>query len=203
MDLDATDTAILRSLQRDARASLRTIAKAVGVSVPTVSARLRNLEQLGIVRGYRAVLDPERLDETAFALVVKTKLQATDRVAREIADSAWARRVLTGRPGWILVDATVVRREEVDAILRQVSSLHDVLEVQEYLGLRSVKDEPPALLSDRLSTSLVCFECKGPIRGDPVRVRRDGRYHYFCCHSCERLYLEKYGRIRAAARKGT
>lgn len=203
MDLDATDTAILRSLQRDARASLRTIAKAVGVSVPTVSARLRNLEQLGIVRGYRAVLDPERLDETAFALVVKTKLQATDRVAREIADSAWARRVLTGRPGWILVDATVVRREEVDAILRQVSSLHDVLEVQEYLGLRSVKDEPPALLPDRLSTSLVCFECKGPIRGDPVRVRRDGRYHYFCCHSCERLYLEKYGRIRAAARKGT
>lgn len=203
MDLDATDTAILRSLQRDARASLRTIAKEVGVSVPTVSARLRNLEQLGIVRGYRAVLDPERLDETAFALVVKTKLQAMDRVAREIADSAWARRVLTGRPGWILVDATVVRREEVDAILRQVSSLHDVLEVQEYLGLRSVKDEPPALLPDRLSTSLVCFECKGPIRGDPVRVRRDGRYHYFCCHSCERLYLEKYGRIRAAARKGT
>lgn len=203
MDLDATDTAILRSLQRDARASLRTIAKEVGVSVPTVSARLRNLEQLGIVRGYRAVLDPERLDETAFALVVKTKLQAMDRVAREIADSAWARRVLTGRPGWILVDATVVRREEVDAILRQVSSLHDVLEVQEYLGLRSVKDEPPALLPDRLSASLVCFECKGPIRGDPVRVRRDGRYHYFCCHSCERLYLEKYGRIRAAARKGT
>jgi len=202
VDLDGTDAAILRFLQRDARASLRTIAKGVGVSVPTVSARLRILEQLGIVRGYRAILDPERLGETAFALLVKTRLRAADDVARVIAGSGWARRVLTGRPGWILVDATVARREEVDSIRKQVASLPDVLDVQEYVGLRAVKDEPPALLSGPLSTSLACYECKGPIRGEPVKVRRDGRYHYFCCHTCERLYLEKYGRIKAAARKG-
>ncbi len=201
LDLDATDAAILRCLQEDARASLRAISKKVGVSVPTVSARLRNLEDLGIVRGYRVILDPERLDETTLALVVKTTLRATEAVAEKIAQSPWARRVLTGPPGWILVDATVVRREHLDRIHNEVSALPDVVDVQDYRGLRTVKDEPSALLSDHLSTSLVCFECKGPIHGEPVKVRRDGRYHYFCCHSCERLYLEKYGRVKAAARK--
>ncbi len=203
MDLDATDAAILRALQEDARASLRTIARRVGVSVPTVSARLRNLEALGIVRGYRAVLDPERLDETAFALLVRTKRSETEAVARRIADASWARRVLTGRPGRILVDATVARREEVRGVLRDVASMPAVLAVEEYVGLKAVKDEPAALLDGPLSTSLVCFECRGPIRGEPVKARRDGRYHYFCCHTCERLYLDKYDRIKAAARKGT
>ena len=201
MDLDGTDTAILRALQSNARASLRTIAKAIGVSVPTVSARLRNLEQLGIVRGYRAVLDPERLDQTSVSLVVKTPHRSASAVARRIAEFGWARRVLLGRPGWILVDATVARRDDIDGILGEVSALPEVVEVQEYVDLRTVKDEPPASLSGRLSTSLTCFECRGPIHGDPVKVRRDGRYHYFCCHTCERLYLEKYGRIRTAARK--
>ncbi len=200
MDLDGTDTAILRALQGNARASLRTIAKEVGVSVPTVSARLRNLEQLGIVRGYRAVLDPERLDQISVSLVVKTKLSAAEAVARTIADFGWARRVLLGKPGWILVDATMVRREEVDDVRQEIARLPNVVDVQTYVGLRTVKDEPAAALAGRLSTSVTCFECRGPIHGEPIRVRRDGRYHYFCCHTCERLYLEKYGRIRAAAR---
>ncbi len=172
------------------------------MSVPTVSARLRNLEALGIVRGYRAVLDPERLDQTMVTLVVRTKRTAAQATARAIAESGWARRVLAGRPGWILVDATAASPDDVETIRRELASLPEVIGVEAYTGLTAIKDEPSAVLSDHLSTSLVCFECKGPIHGEPVRVRRDGRYHYFCCHTCERLYLEKYGRIRAAARKG-
>ncbi len=202
MDLDATDAAILRSLQEDARASLRTIAKAVGVSVPTVSARLKNLEQLGIVRGYRVILDPDRLEAMSVALVVKTKPRAADEVARRIAAREWARRVLTGRPGWILVDVSLPHREDLDLIREEVSALPDVAEVQEYVGLKTVKDEPAVLPRDRLTANVPCFECQGPILGDPIKVRRDGRYHYFCCHTCERLYLEKYGRIKAAAKRG-
>lgn len=200
MDLDATDRGILRSLQEDARSSLRTIAKKVGVSVPTVSARLRNLEEMGIVRGYRAVLDPDRLDETVVALVVRTRPSATREVADAIARSPWARRVLTGRPGWILVDATALRPDELRGIRRQVASIPDVVRVQEYGTLQTVKDEAAAILTDHLTTSLACFECKGPIHGEPVKARRDGRYHYFCCTTCKRLYLERYTRIRSASR---
>jgi Lrp/AsnC family leucine-responsive transcriptional regulator len=58
MDFDAVDRNILHILREDGRASHASIAKAVGLSAPAVGERIRKLEQAGVIRGYRAVLDP-------------------------------------------------------------------------------------------------------------------------------------------------
>ncbi len=200
MELDPVDGAILRCLQEDARSSFRTIAKRIGVSVPTVSAHLRKLEDLGIVRGYRVLLAADQLGPTNVTLVVSTAPAAAGDVARRIASRDWARRVLTGPPGRVLVEVGVDRPDALPPLLREVERLPRVTEVEAFEGLRALKDEPPLLPRDRLTANVACFECKGPIHGEPVRVRRDGRYHYFCCTTCKRLYLEKYDRIRTAAR---
>lgn len=52
MVLDELDRAILACLQADARQSYRVIAPQVGTSVPTVSARIRRMEELGVIAGY-------------------------------------------------------------------------------------------------------------------------------------------------------
>ncbi len=197
MELGKTDLAILRCLQEDARLSLRAIAQRIGVSTPTVSARLAALEDLGIVRGYRALVDPERLNETSLLLVVRTKLRATDAVAKHLADRAWARRVTVARSGRILVDATVADPREIDTVLETVAADPDVIDAEHYVAVRTVKEDPRALVSDRASTDLTCFECHGPIKGEPVKDRLGGRDHYFCCRSCERLFLEKYVSLQA------
>ena len=44
MELDRTDRDIIRSLERDARMSLRSVAEEIGVSLGTVSNRLKRLE---------------------------------------------------------------------------------------------------------------------------------------------------------------
>lgn len=199
VELDRTDVAILRCLQRDCRASFRDIAKQIGVSVPTVSARLATLEQLGIVKGYRAVLDPERLNETSTTLIVKARLQGTEKVATELAKRDWARRVTMAHTGWIIVDATAANRQDVDLLLEDIASMPDVVDCQHYVSLRTVKEEPRAIVTDRLSTTLICFQCRKPIEGEPIKLRMDERDHYLCCPSCEHLYLEKYKKIRAGA----
>ena len=199
VDLDRTDIAILRCLQRDARLSLRLIAKEVGVSTPTVSARLTTLTQLGIVKGYAAVLDPERLNETTFVLLVKARPPSTDAVASAIAKLAGVRRVLVARGGRIVVDATVVDPRDVDAVLEKVAGLHDVVDVDHHVAIRALKEEPRAILADALTTSLVCYQCKGPIKGEPIKIRMDGRDHYLCCTSCEKLYVERHRKLKAAA----
>ncbi len=203
MELQETDLAILRCLQEDARLSLRAIAKRVGVSTPTVSARLSTLEDLGIVRGYRALVDPERLGETSVLLVVRARLPAADAVAREIAKYGWARRVSVARGGRILVAAAVTDPHEIDTVLENVASVPEVTDAEHYVVVRSVKEDPPALLEDHASTDVVCFECHGPIKGEPVKDRLDGREHYFCCRSCERLYLERYAAVKARSSQGT
>ena len=56
MEIDKTDVEILRVLEKNARLSLRKIAKRVGVSVATVMHRINRLEKEGVIRKYIALL---------------------------------------------------------------------------------------------------------------------------------------------------
>ena len=69
MNLDETDVKILWSLVSDARLSSRQISKKAGVSIGTVLSRMGKLEKAGIIRGYSAVMDHERLGYMLTALI--------------------------------------------------------------------------------------------------------------------------------------
>jgi Lrp/AsnC family leucine-responsive transcriptional regulator len=53
-ELDATDWAIISEVQRDARLSFNQIAKRVNLSAPSVAARIRRMEEAGVIEGYHA-----------------------------------------------------------------------------------------------------------------------------------------------------
>ena len=59
--LDAVNRRLLRELQADARLSLAELGRRVGLSAPAVGERLQRLQEAGVVRGYRAELDPAAL----------------------------------------------------------------------------------------------------------------------------------------------
>lgn len=69
--IDHTDAQILNLLQTNGRMKRNDIADKVNLSVPSVSERMRKLEDRGVIKGYHAVLDAKRLnmDITAFIRV--------------------------------------------------------------------------------------------------------------------------------------
>jgi DNA-binding Lrp family transcriptional regulator len=70
--LDATDWAIVRVLQDDARTSNRDLAAAVHVSPSTSSERVRGLREDGVIRGYHAAIDLGALGRHVQALTAIT-----------------------------------------------------------------------------------------------------------------------------------
>jgi Lrp/AsnC family transcriptional regulator, leucine-responsive regulatory protein len=66
--LDATDWRILDELQVDGRLSYNQLGRRVSLSPPAVAERVRRLEELGVIVGYQARVDPARagLPLTAF-----------------------------------------------------------------------------------------------------------------------------------------
>jgi Lrp/AsnC family leucine-responsive transcriptional regulator len=66
---DATDWRILDVLQREGRASFAELARAVSMSASAVTERVRRLEEAGVIQGYAAVVDPERLGLPILAFV--------------------------------------------------------------------------------------------------------------------------------------
>ncbi len=72
MKLDAFDVKILTLLQRDGRMTKLKLAEAIHLSPSPCWERLRRLEQVGLIRGYHAEIDIERLVHISTVLVEVT-----------------------------------------------------------------------------------------------------------------------------------
>ncbi|MFG2632420.1 Lrp/AsnC family transcriptional regulator [Streptomyces sp. NPDC048362] len=66
---DAVDWRILEVLQRAGRASYAELAREVSMSPSAVTERVRRLEEAGVIQGYAAVVDPERIGLPILAFV--------------------------------------------------------------------------------------------------------------------------------------
>lgn len=88
--MEETDAEILRLLAQDGRMSFTDLAKGTGLSVSAVHSRVRRLEQRGVIRGYRADVDPEALDLalTAFVSVKPIDPSAPDDAPERLSGIA-------------------------------------------------------------------------------------------------------------------
>jgi DNA-binding Lrp family transcriptional regulator len=73
--IDVIDRKILAELQSDGRVTVTDLAARVGLSVSPCHRRLRDLERSGVIRGYRAVVDPDSLGLSFEALAFVTMRQ--------------------------------------------------------------------------------------------------------------------------------
>jgi Lrp/AsnC family leucine-responsive transcriptional regulator len=60
-DLDWIDARILDAMAANARISMAELARAVGLSAPSVAERLRRLEEAGVIEGYTITINPKAL----------------------------------------------------------------------------------------------------------------------------------------------
>ena len=150
--LDRIDRAILAALAADGRISVTDLASRVGLSKTPVQARMRRLERAGVIRGYRAVLDPVRLN-AAHVAFVELKLSDT----REPALRAFNRAVMAvpeieechmiaGGFDYLLkvrtTDITAYRRVMAD----RISTLPHVAATSTYVAMEAVKDSASVTL---------------------------------------------------------
>jgi Lrp/AsnC family leucine-responsive transcriptional regulator len=85
LSIDATNGLLLAELQEDARLSLAELGRRVGLSAPAVAERLQRLERDGVVRGYRAEVDPRALGYSLSAVI---RVRPAPRELAKVADVA-------------------------------------------------------------------------------------------------------------------
>jgi len=67
--LDNIDMKILRLLQEDGRMAHSAIGKEVGLTGPSVHARIQRLEEAGVITGYSALINPELIEQGMLAYI--------------------------------------------------------------------------------------------------------------------------------------
>ncbi len=78
-DLDPIDRELARLLLADGRATYQELARQVRLSANTVADRVRRLRASGVIRGYRAELDPAALGRP---LTMVSEIRLGERVVR-------------------------------------------------------------------------------------------------------------------------
>jgi len=128
--LDRTETAILRVLEEDARLSYAELADKVALSKTPCWARVRDLEQRGVIKGYRTELDPAQL-----GLEIHAFIHATINPAKHAEFEA------TAGEGDYLLHVLVPSIADLDLILRaEISRMPGVQRSMTTVCLKTIKD---------------------------------------------------------------
>jgi DNA-binding Lrp family transcriptional regulator len=143
MGLDETNVKILKALTEDARMSSRQIAKQCGISIGTALSRTRKMEEEGIIKGYAALLDQEKL---GYELTVMTEITVSKgrllEMENEIAriPNVCCVYDLTG-----LSDAAIIAkfksREELSKFTKRLLSLPYVERTNTHVVLTTIKED--------------------------------------------------------------
>ncbi len=68
--LDNKDIAIIDLLQENSKLTARQIAKKINAPITTVFAKIKRMEELGVIKEYRAILSPQNLGPTTAAFIL-------------------------------------------------------------------------------------------------------------------------------------
>jgi len=145
--LDETDRRILSVLQRDARTSMRKISEEVGVSLGTVSNRVRKLEGTGVIRGYTVLLDPEKIGwDLNVVIGLRIQKGRLIEIQEKIAKDPRVYGVydVTGDFDSMVV-ARARDRSDLDDLSKNVMSVDGVERSVTHLVLNTVKESPTTL----------------------------------------------------------
>ncbi|WP_238841017.1 Lrp/AsnC family transcriptional regulator [Roseobacter cerasinus] len=150
-DLDRFDRAILAVLAEDGRISITDLAKRIGLSKSPTQARLRRLEQSGVITGYRALLDPIQLglDHVAF---VEVRLSDTREAALTAFNAAVTKvpeieqaHMIAGNFDYLLKVRTRDMSRYRQFLGETISTLPHVAGTSTFVAMEAVKE---AMLSD-------------------------------------------------------
>lgn len=145
--LDQFDRKILDVIAVDGRITVTDLAKRIGLSKSPTQARLRRLEETGVVRGYRALFDPIRLgrDHVAFVEVKlsdtrESALDAFNRAVTQIPEIEQC-HLIAGAFDYLLKVRTSGMSSYRLVLADRLSTLPHVANTSTYVAMQAVKEE--------------------------------------------------------------
>lgn len=148
LQLDRTDRAILKTLQRDASISNVALAEKVKLSAPACLRRVERLKQAGLIRGIVALLDNEALDAGMVVLIgvvldrsTPESFAAFESAAQKVSGCMEC-HVVTGEFDYFMLLRTKDSQSFNRLHAEQLLYLPGVRQIRSFMGLRQVLSTP-------------------------------------------------------------
>ena len=125
-NLDAKDNEIIRLLSEDARLTYSDIGKIVGLSRTAVKTRVTALEKAGIIKGYKAIINPFASSTMVqFVVNIETKPEHFEAVKTWFAEAEQAKTLIQTSGRCHLL--AVCLAEDVSALREHLNNIYKTL----------------------------------------------------------------------------
>ena len=143
ISLDELDKKILSILQKNGRNSVSSIAEKISLSIPATSDRIKKLEDLDIIKGYKAIINAQKigLDLSALITIVSESSSNYEQIVKhanqmnEIVECF----ATTGRGSHILIIQTQ-NTQSLEKLLRKIQSWPNVIRTETQIILSTNKN---------------------------------------------------------------
>jgi Lrp/AsnC family leucine-responsive transcriptional regulator len=144
--LDRIDHQIIDALSRDGRLPITELAQRVGLSKTPCQVRLKRLREAGVIRGFRAILDPGKLGRDHIAFVEVKLTSTTERALAEFnhavtqAPEIEQAHMIAGAFDYLLKVRTADIKAYRKTLGEVVSALPHVGSTSTHISMEAVKD---------------------------------------------------------------
>ena len=146
VDLDRFDLAILRVLGSEGRITATELARRIGLSKSPTQARMKRLEDTGVITGYCARLNPDRIGLSHVAFVEvrlsdtrEAALQAFNKAALLIPELEQC-HMIASRFDYLLKIRTGGMQDYRRVLADHISALPHVANTSTYVAMEAVKE---------------------------------------------------------------
>jgi DNA-binding Lrp family transcriptional regulator len=153
--------ALVSILRKNARTSNEDLAKELNTTEPDVAATIRGLEEEGVLLGYQAVVNPQKLKTTCVEAVVEVRLTPErgggfDRLAARIArfDEVVACYLMSGSYDLLAVVEGATLQEIAAFISEKLSTIKGVISTATHFRLKAYKENGVGLILEPKSQRL-------------------------------------------------
>lgn len=141
------DTKVLKILANNARCSVDDISTMTGMSLDDVKANIKELETAGIIRGYKTVIDWEKLDNAAVSALIELKVIPQEEYGFEkIAETIMKYRevetvyLMSGSYDLTVIVKGKTFQEVAMFVAKELATMHEVTSTATHFVLRRYKE---------------------------------------------------------------
>ena len=142
--VDPKDIEILSMLQWDGRASFNDIAAALGMSVATVSKRVNKLQDLGVIDGYSAIVQCDRLGftENLWVMLYLEPGADVDDIGKQVSNLRGVKCVYSLFSDFdLLVHLCCATESDIDNAIRTIGTIKGVTKVTKASVYKKIKED--------------------------------------------------------------
>ncbi|MHA1616187.1 MAG: Lrp/AsnC family transcriptional regulator [Candidatus Njordarchaeales archaeon] len=140
--IDEKDWKIIKILLRNGRATYTEMAKELNLTEAAARKRVKRLENMGIIKGYRAIVDWRKLGYNTISLTgIDTEPEALFEVAKILKEKEWVISLsLTTGDHMLMAEIIARDNQELMKILEEIGKIPGVKKICPAIILDVLKD---------------------------------------------------------------